>query len=195
MYICIDDVIDAAFQRQDNVRAFCNPKVSALDEDIRSKLYSLHVAEEANKIISQKEELARAERERIINLKREQIASDLLRKEKAEKAEALKKTQRRVLHDTTKLAHDVVAGVAASVLDEIAEVVRICYNIIVDLFDMFNHAIDKEKFILQSSTRWWLGQLSPGLATPTDLGLAVALDVLREVVNIFSDAGFKLSLT
>lgn len=194
MYICIDDIIDAAFEHHDNIKMFRDPDSSFLDEDIRSKLFSLEVAERTNKIISKREELARLERERLLELKRQQIARDLLRKEEAEKAEALKNSQLRVLHDTRALANDVVAGVAESVSLEIAEVVRICYNIVTDLSDMFTHAIDRKKFTLQPSTRWWLGQLSPGLADPTDLRLAVTLDVLREVVNIFSDSGFKMSL-
>lgn len=194
MYICIGDVIDAAFQRQDNIRMFQDSDSSFLDEDIRSKLFSLDVAERTNKIISKREEMARLERERLLELKRQQIARDLLRKEQAEKAEALKNSQLRILHDTRALANDVVAGVAESVSSEIAEVVRICYNVVTDLYDMFVHAIERKKFTLQPSTRWWLGQLSPGLADPTDLRLAVTLDVLREVVNIFSSSGFKMSL-
>lgn len=194
MYICIDDIIDAAFEQQDNVKMFRDPDSSFLDEDIRNKLFSLEVAERTNKIISKREELARLERERLLELKRQQIARDLLRKEEAERAETLKNNQLRILHDTRVLANDVVAGVAGSVSSEIAEVVRICYNIVTDLSDMFIHAIDQKRFTLQPSTRWWLGQLSPGLADPTDLRLAVTLDVLREVVNIFSDSGFKISL-
>lgn len=194
MYICIDDIINAAFQQQDNIRMFQDSDSSFLDEDIRSKLFSLNVAERTNKIISKREELARLERERLLELKRQQIARDLLRKEQAEKVEALKNSQLRILHDARALANDVVAGVAESVSSEIAEVVRICYNVVTDLYDMFVYAIDHKKFTLQLSTRWWLGQLSPGLADPTDLKLAVTLDVLREVVNIFSSYGFKISL-
>lgn len=194
MYICIDDVIDAAFQRQDNIGIFQDSDSSFLDEDIRNKLFSLDVAERTNKIISKCEELARLERERLLELKRQQIARDLLRKEQAEKAEVLKNSQLRILHDTRALANDAVAGVAESVSSEIAEVVRVCYNVVTDLYNMFVHAIERKKFTLQPLTCWWLGQLSPGLADPTDLRLAVTLDVLREVVNIFSGSGFKMSL-
>lgn len=65
-------------------------------------------------------------------------------------------------------------------------------NIVVDLADMYSHAIDRTKYTLQPQTQWWLGQLDPGLADPVDLRLAVTLDVLREVVNIFSESGFQM---
>lgn len=193
MYICIDDIIDAAFQRQDNMRSFANSGSGHLDEEIRGKLYSLDVAERANKLISKREALAREKRERLIALQRQQIADDLLRKEKEAKALALKEQQRAVLSNARTLANDVISGVAVQVDPEIAEVVRICYNVIIDLTDMFNHAIDRVGYNLQPSTQWWLRQLSPGLADPVDLRLVVTLDVLREVITIFSEAGFQMS--
>lgn len=192
MYICIDDVIDAAFQRQDNIKTLSDSDSSYLDEGIRGKLYSLEVAERINKLISEREALARKKRERLLALKRQQIADDLLRKEKAAKALALKEQQRAALIKAETLANDVVAGVASEVNSEIAEVVRICYNIVVDLADMYNHVIDQTKYTLQPQTQWWLGQLNLDLADPVDLRLAVTLDVLREVVNIFSESGFQI---
>lgn len=192
MYICIDDVIDAAFQRQDNFKILSDSDPSYLDEEIRGKLYSLEVAERTNKLISEREALAREKRERLLALKRQQIADDLLRKEKAAEALALKERQLAALTEAKTLANDVVSGVASEVNLEIAEVVRICYNIVVDLADMYSHAIDRTKYTLQPQTQWWLGQLDPGLADPVDLRLAVTLDVLREVVNIFSESGFQM---
>lgn len=193
MYICIDDVIDAAFQRQDNIEILSHSDSSYLDEEIRGKLYSLEVAERTNKLISKREAIAREERERLLALKRQQIAEDLLRKEKAAKALALKEQQRAVLLRARTLASDVVAGVALQVDPEIAEVVRVCYNIVVDLANMYDHAIDRTKYTLQPQTQWWLGQLDPGLANPVDPRLTVTLDVLREVVNVFTESGFQMS--
>lgn len=192
MHICIDDVIDAAFQRQDNIKVLSDSDSSYLDEEIRGRLYSLEVAERTNKLISEREALARKKRERLLALKRQQIADDLIRKEKAAKALALKEQQREALTKAKTLANDVVAGVASEVSSEIAEVVRICYNIVIDLTDMYSHAIDRTKYTLQPQTQWWLGQLDPGLADPVDLRLAVTLDVLREVVNIFFESGFQI---
>lgn len=193
MYICIDDVIDAAFQRQDNVEILSDSDSSYLDEYIRGKLYSLEVAVRTNKLILKREAIAREERERLLALKRQQIADDLLRKKKAAKALALKEQQRALLLKARALASDVVAGVALQVDPEIAEVVRVCYNIVVDLANMYDHAIDRTKYTLQPQTQWWLGQLDPGLADPVDPRLAVTLDVLREVVNIFTESGFQMS--
>lgn len=193
MYICIDDVIDAAFQRQDNIEILSDSDSSYLDEEIRGKLYSLEVAERTNKLILKREAIAREERERLLAIKRQQIADDLLRKEKAAKALALKEQQRAALLKARTLASDVVAGVALQVDPEIAEVVRVCYNIVVDLANMYDHAIDRTKYTLQPQTQWWLGQLDPGLADPVDLRLAVTLDVLREVMNIFTESGFQMS--
>lgn len=193
MYICIDDVIDAAFQRQDSIRTLSDSDSSYLDEEIRGKLYTLEVAERTNKLILKREAIAREERERLLAIKRQQIADDLLRKEKAAKALALKERQRAALLKARTLASDVVAGAALQVDPEIAEVVRVCYNIVVDLANMYDHAIDRTKYTLQPQTQWWLGQLNPGLADPVDLRLAVTLDVLREVVNIFTESGFQMS--
>lgn len=192
MYICIDDVIDAAFQHQDSIKILLDSDSSYLDEEIRGKFYFLEVAERTNILISVREALAREKRERFLALRRRQIADDLLRKEKAAEALALKEQQRAALTKAKVLANDVVSDIASEVNSEIAEVVRICYNIVVDLADIYSHAIGRTKYTLQPQTQWWLGQLDPGLADPVDLRLAVTLDVLREVVNIFSGSGFQM---
>ena len=193
MYICIDDVIDAAFKRQDSIKALAGSDAGHLDEGLRDKLYSLEIAERTNELISKREALAREKREYLIALQRQQITDDLIRKEKIAKALALKEQHRAALHRASNLANDVIAGVVSQVNQEIAEVVDVCYGIVTDLTSMYNHAIDRTKYNIQPSTQWWLGQLSSGLADPVDLRLIVTLDVLREVVNIFSESGFQMS--
>lgn len=66
MYICIDDIIDAAFEQQDSVKLLFGPGSSSfVEEKICSKLFLLETAERANEILSKKEKLARLERKRL----------------------------------------------------------------------------------------------------------------------------------
>lgn len=191
-FINIDDLIDDAFAKVDNWNNFFGR--AHLDEATSSKLQSLEAAERTNQILVKRAEAERLERERLMQLKRDQIERDLKAKAKREALEAIEQHNLLLLDGLCTLSNDIVKGVIDAVTEDIGEVVQVNYLIITDIKAMLTSIIAGKSYKLNTTTMWWLRQVVKGSEAVADPTLATTIDVLSEIIEVFNESGFKLSL-
>lgn len=191
-FINIDDLIDDAFAKVDNWNNFFGR--AHLDEATSSKLQSLEAAERTNQILVKRAEAERLERERLMQLKRDQIERDLKAKAKREALEAIEQHNLLLLDGLCTLSNDIVKGVIDAVTEDIGEVVQVSYLIITDIKAMLTSIIAGKSYKLNTTTMWWLRQVVKGSEAVADPKLATTIDVLSEIIEVFNESGFKLSL-
>lgn len=192
-FINIDDLIDNAFAKVDNWNNFFDR--AHLDEATSSKLQSLEVAERTNQILVKRAEAERLARERLMQLKRDQIERDLKAKAKFEALELIGRHNLALLDELCALSNDIVKGVIDAVTEDIGEVVQVSYLIITDIKAMLTSFLAGNSYTLNATTMWWLRQVAKGSEDVVDPKLATTIDVLSEIIEAFNESGFKLSLT